>query len=176
MATNMAHLTSGAGEVRTQLLDPLQILSDRERRFVDNITMGMKISPAATAAGFKNAHRLAGRQMKKPHVARAIAYLAEENRKAAVMDRKKVMAGFLEAIEMAKVQGDPSTMVAGWREMGRMCGLYEPEKKSVDVNITAKRMIDKLETLTTSELLDYIEGESKDVTPVSTPVSALDQT
>lgn len=73
------------------------------------------------------------------------------------MNRKKVMDGFLEAIEMAKMQGEAGVMVNGWREIGRMCGYYAPEVKKIDVNITAKRVIDKLETLSDSELADMIE-------------------
>ena len=66
----------------------------------------------------------------------------------------------LDAIEMAKVQADPGVMVNGWREIGRMCGYYAAEKKVIDINITAKRAVDKLEALTDAELLEMIENDS----------------
>ena len=156
-------MKGGGMQIRTQLLDPLQMLDSRERIFAEHIATGARQVTAARAAGFKQPEKLAYRILKRPHVAKAVKYLAEENRKAAQMDRKKVMAGFLEAIDMAKIQGDTGVMVAGWREVGRMCGLYEPEKKTIDVNITAKRMIEKLETMTTEELFELAkESEEHD--------------
>ena len=158
-------------EIRSLILDPLQMLDHRERIFAEHISQGARQVVAARAAGFKQPEKLAYRILKRPHVAKAVKYLAEENRKAAQMDRKKVMAGFLEAIEIAKIQGDGGVMVAGWREVGRMCGLYEPEKKTLDVNISAKRMIDKLETLSTEELFELadessaIDGEFTELPP-----------
>ena len=74
--------------------------------------------------------------------------------------RKKVMDGMLEAIEMAKLQSEPATMVGGWREIGRMCGYYAAEKRVLDINITAKRAVDKLETLSDAELLEMIDKDS----------------
>lgn len=169
--TDPANIMEGSGqEIRTILLDPLQMLDPRERIFAEHVANGARQVVAARAAGFKQPEKLAYRVLKRPHVAKAVKYLADENRKAAQMDRKKVMAGFLDAIEIAKLQGDPGVMVAGWREVGRMCGLYEPEKKTLDVNITAKRMISKLETMTTEELFeladeadDAIDGEFQEL-------------
>jgi len=76
------------------------------------------------------------------------------------MTRKKVMDGMLEAIEMAKLQAEPATMVNGWREIGRMCGYYAAERKILDINITAKRAVDQLEMLSDGELLEMIERDS----------------
>jgi hypothetical protein len=77
------------------------------------------------------------------------------------MTRKQVMDGFKEAIDMAKVQAEPATMVSGWREIARMCGYYAPEKREINVNITAKRAVDQLETLSDDELLEIIEKDSE---------------
>jgi succinate dehydrogenase flavin-adding protein (antitoxin of CptAB toxin-antitoxin module) len=59
------------------------------------------------------------------------------------------------------MQADSGNMIAGWREIGRMCGYYAPEVKKIDVNITAKRAIDKLETLSDEDLLQMIEDSSQ---------------
>ena len=163
MTQALGDLQGTGQEIRTTLLDPLQMLDPRERIFAEHIAGGARQVMAARAAGFKQPEKLAYRVLKRPHVARAVKFLADENRKACQMDRKKVMAGFLDAIEIAKLQADGSTMVAGWREVGRMCGLYEPEKKELAVSVTAKRMIDKLETMTTEELFELAaESEAVD--------------
>ena len=41
-----------------------------------------------------------------------------------------------------------------------MCGYYAAEKKVIDINITAKRAVDKLEGMTDAELLEMIEEDS----------------
>jgi hypothetical protein len=158
-----SNLTSSTGTIRKALLDPLQFLDERETIYAQMIVAGMKPPGAARAAGYKQPEKLGYRVLKRTHVAKAVQFLAEENRKAAQMTREKVMNGFSEAIDMARMQGDAGNMVAGWREIGRMCGLYEPERKQVDVNLNAKRVISKLETMSTDELFDFIEGESEEV-------------
>jgi hypothetical protein len=163
LAENIKHLDMPGTELKTRFLDPVQRLDPRERIFAQNIANGVPTSQAGRLAGYKNPNKLSYRVLKRVHVAQAIDHLAKQNRAASNMDREKVMKGFAEAIDMAKLQGDASTMVAGWREIGRMCGLYEPDKKTVDVNLTGKRLIGKLETLTTAELFELVE---KDVTPL----------
>ena len=70
------------------------------------------------------------------------------------MSRKRVMHGILEAIDMAKDQRQPSTAIAGWREVGRMCGFYEPERREVQLSVTGKEVIEELKSLTRTQLLE----------------------
>lgn len=139
--------------------NPVMALTDKQQIFVKQIMKGVPQGQAARLAGYKFADQDASVMLRKPHIQDALAYLGKRHEKAADMSRKKVMDGFKEAIEMAKLQGDPSVMVNGWREIGRMCGYYAAEKKILDVNITAKRAVDKLETLSDAELLEMIEED-----------------
>ncbi len=145
-------------------------LTDRQRIFVESIARGMKQTMAARTAGYEGPNVVGCRLMKDPKIQDAIAQFHRKHEKSVQMTRKKVMEGMLEAIEMAKVQSDPNTMVNGWREIGRMCGYYAAERKVIDINISAKRVVDKLETLTDAELLEMIgkdeeaiEGEFAEV-------------
>jgi phage terminase small subunit len=61
---------------------------------------------------------------------------------------------------MAKIQADPTAMIAGWREVGKMCGYYEPVKKQIDVNITGNVVMERLNRLSDSELLKLIEQQT----------------
>jgi hypothetical protein len=150
--------------------DPLMSLTDKQRIFVDALMRGQSQTMAARSAGYGQAHIEATRLMKKPKIHEAVAHLHRKHEKASQMSRKKVMNGLLESIEMAKVQAEPGVMVAGWREIGRMCGYYAAEKRVLDINITAKRAVDQLESLSDAELLkmidtdsDMIEGEFTEV-------------
>ena len=125
--------------------------------FAQCIIKGMNPVQAGRAAGYSQPEKNVYKMMKSPKIQDAINYLHKKHEKAADMTRKKVMDGFLEAVEMAKMQGEAGVMVNGWREIGKMCGYYAPETKKIDINITAKRVIDRLETLSDSELAEMIE-------------------
>jgi hypothetical protein len=140
--------------------NPLYALTEKQRLFVNAIMKGQNQTLAARTAGYSNAGVEATRVIRLPQVKEALAFLNKKHEKAAQMTRKKVMDGFTDAIEMARIQGEPATMVAGWREIARMCGYFAPEEKNINVNITAKRAVDKLETLSDDELLEMIEKDN----------------
>jgi len=141
--------------------DPNVGLSDRQRIFVESIARGMSQTLAARTAGYSSPNVRGHHLMKDPKIQDAVAQFHRKHEKSVQMTRKKVMEGMLEAIEMAKVQADPGTMVNGWREIGRMCGYYAAERKVIDINISAKRVVDKLETLTDAELLEMISKDEE---------------
>jgi hypothetical protein len=141
--------------------DPLHTLTDKQKIFVDCLMRGNTQTMAARTAGYGQPAIDANRLMKSPRIKGALTHMQKKYEKASQMSRKKVMDGMLEAIDMAKVQSEPGVMVAGWREIGRMCGYYAAEKKIIDINITAKRAVDKLETMSDSELLEMIDTDSE---------------
>lgn len=94
------------------------------------------------------------------------AVVAKERRKNELvieMTREKAMNGFMEAVEMARIQADPATMIKGWTEIARMCGYYAPDTKKIEVSVSAKRLVDKFETMSDDELLKYAEKDIIDV-------------
>lgn len=145
----------------TKLTSPLHYLTEQQRLFVDQIIKGKPPIVAARIAGYAQPESQATTIAKSPKVAAAIQFLYKRHEAAAQMTRKKVMDGMLEAIDMARLQADAGNMISGWREIGRMCGYYAPEVKKIDINITAKRVIDKLETLSDDDLVKMIEDSSQ---------------
>lgn len=145
----------------TPSANPMQALTDKQQAYVTNVCRGIPLTTAARLAGYTNPGVESARNQKNPQVLAAIDSEQYKYQKASMMTRKKVMDGMLEAIEMAKIQSDPGVMVSGWREIGRMCGYYAADRKEINVNITAKRAVDKLEMLTDSELLEMIEEDSE---------------
>lgn len=139
------------------LTSPVHFLTDQQRIFVDAIIKGRAPGTAARMAGYAQPDSQGYLILKSPKVQEAVRYLHKKHEKAADMSRKKVMDGLLEAIEIAKIQADAGVMVSGWREIGKMCGYYAPEVKKIDINITAKRVVDKLETLSDEDLLQMVE-------------------
>lgn len=149
---------------------PVIDLSEQQRLFVNGIMQGMGPNVAARSAGYAQPDMHGRRMLKTEKIQAAIRYLNKKYEQKANMSRKKVMDGFLEAIDLARLSAEPGVMVQGWREIGRLCGYYAPEVKKVDISISAKRAIGKMETMSTDELMklievdtSFIEGEAIEV-------------
>lgn len=152
------------------LTSPLHYLTEQQKIFVDQIMKGKGPNVAARIAGYSQPDAQGYTIAKSPKVQAAIKYLHKKHEQASQMTRKKVMDGMLEAIDMARMQADAGVMIAGWREIGRMCGYYAPEVKKIDINISAKRVIDKLETLSDADLVKMIEDSSQVIEAEATEI------
>lgn len=144
-----------------ELTSPEHMLTDQQKAFVKHVLQGKGPVIAARMAGYAQPEAQGPVILKSPKVQQAIQSLYRKHEKAADMDRKKVLDGFLDAIDMAKIQADAGTMVAGWREIGRLCGYYAPEVKKIEVSISAKRVMDQLETLSDDDLLKMVEESAQ---------------
>ena len=43
------------------------------------------------------------------------------------IDRERVIAELQDAIDIARFRSDSMAMIAGWREIARLCGFYTPQ-------------------------------------------------
>lgn len=138
-------------------------LFPRQQRFVEEYLSCGNGTQAAVRAGYgrAGAHVEASRLLKDPKVAAAVRTGQSELAARHEVTRDRVVKELLEAVDLARSQGDPGGMISGWREIGRLMGLYASEKAvKVDVNIAAKRLVGHLETLPDAELLRICEGEA----------------
>ena len=152
---------------------PIHSLDPRERQFAMFIVEGKSIRTAALLAGY-GGESMNGRSRKRlsedPRIVRAVNFMRKKSEQSILTSRKKVLEGFLYAIEQAKLTAEPMVQIAGWREIGKMCGYYAPEVKEININIGAKRVIGQLEVLSDTELLqliekdrEAIEGEAREI-------------
>ena len=166
--SNVAHapenLLSRREKAKNGSLNPDAPLTEMQRQFVTFfVDHQMTQTAAARAAGFAQPGTEANYLMQHPKITRAIAERRAEYAAASQVTKKRVVDGFLEAIEMAKMKADPLTMVAGWREVGKMCGHYEPTKAHIEVSVNGQVMLQHLNTMSDEELLRIAEGEVIDV-------------
>lgn len=137
---------------------PDQPLTEMQRQFVINIgEHGMNHTAAARAAGFNHPTVQGSQLMRQPKIRAAIATAREAYAKASGMTRQKVIDGFIESIDMARIKSDPLTMIAGWREVGKMCGFYEPSKSKIEISVNGKVMLEKLSSMSDAELLQLTQ-------------------
>ena len=140
--------------------DPSQPLTEKQRMFVHHLVHDkLNQTAAARLAGFNQPATAANSLMKNPKVLAAIAEERAEYAKASGMTKRKVIEGFAEAIDLARIKADPVAMIAGWREIGKMCGFYEATKTKVEVSVQGQVLIQRLNTMSDEELLALVEGD-----------------
>ena len=154
---------TGTNECAEQI-DPNKPLTEKQRLFVKNWAAGDTPHNAAIRAGYsEGGATLAYRLIRMPNILR----LYEEEKRlyedSAQMTRKRVMEGLLEGVEMAKLMAEPASVIAGWREIGKMCGYYEVVRKKVDINVTGNVVMQRMERMTDADLMKLIQGTVQDV-------------
>lgn len=137
-------------------VDPNKPLTEKAKLFVKFWAQGESISSAAARAGYGDGATYAYRLV---HYPQAKALYAQEKalyEQAAQMTRKKVMDMLVDAYDMAKMTAEPSSMVAAAREIGKMCGYYEPQKIKIEHSLAngAARM----DRLSDEELMEVIRN------------------
>jgi phage terminase small subunit len=149
-----------ATTARTQAIkSPKRKLTEMQAMFVRHWAAGESILTASARAGYSDGGTYAYRLAKDPLVIEVYEREKKLYEEACQMTRKKVMDGFLEAAEMARLQADPTAMTGAWREIGKMCGYYEPRKVDVNVNVNGT-ITQKVERLSDAQLLALIKGEA----------------
>lgn len=139
-----------------ELIDPDKPLTEKQKMFVKFWAEGDSIPGASRRAGYADGAQMAYRMVHMPNILALKAKYAAAYEETAQMDRKQVMDGFKEAIEMAKLMADPQAMIAGWREIGKMCGYYAPVETRVKVDVSGNLVLDKMNSMSDAELLKII--------------------
>ena len=60
------------------------------------------------------------------------------------------------ASQIRRTMAEPATMVSAAREIGKICGLYEPQKVQINVSGSVQHEIHRFEAMTDAELLEVL--------------------
>ena len=157
-------------EEMAEVIDPDKPLTEKQKLFVKYWAQGDSLTSAGLRAGYsEGGMKVVYRLAKMPNI---LALKSEYELKWEAdnqMSRQKVMNGMLESIEMAKLMAEPSSMIAGWPEIGTICGSSAPVEHKVKVDVTGNIVLDKLNALSDAELLKIISGQSSVVLPAPAP-------
>ena len=136
-------------------------LTDRQRAYVEHRLEGLSVAEAGRLAGYTMEEAAL-----RCHVERhpKIKVILRESNRAAVkklqLGREDVLQGLLDAVDAA---GGSQDLTTAWREIGRVLGVYEPQRVQVDVAAMTQA---QLQELSTEELVTlagmqgaFIEGE-----------------
>jgi phage terminase small subunit len=134
-------------------------MNEKQARFVQEYLVDRNGAAAAVRAGYssKTARQIGHRLLTHVDIAEAVRAGEAEIAAHAHITRATVMRGFQEAIEVGRSRADPSAMIAGWREIAKLCGFYAPERKQVELMSTAGLELSaEFEQMSDAELVNLI--------------------
>jgi hypothetical protein len=103
-------------------------LTQAESQYVYNVeVLGLPFKKAASMAG------LTIGMTTKPHVMQARETVRRELRGQMAITKEDVLYGIKEAIDRAKIIAEPSTEIAGWKQISLMLGYDSPAR--LDINM-----------------------------------------
>jgi len=137
-------------------VSPDKPLTEKQKAYAIARARGESVANAMAAAGYNEQVSYGYRLDKMPNVQALIRQEQALYAEAAQVDRKKVIDMHLEAFELARMVAEPSSMVAAAREIGKICGLYEPQKVQVNFNGRVQHEIHRFEAMSDAELLDVL--------------------
>lgn len=137
------------------------MLNEKQLRFIDEYCCSHSAADAARRAGYstKTARSIGHELLTKPDVQAAIQARQAATALELGVTKQKVISDLLEAIQTARVQGNPGAMIAGAREIGKLLGFYEPETQRVELSVGDRGLAAKYQGMTDQELTAIIDGQ-----------------
>ncbi len=143
-------------------------LTDMQKAFAKAIAEGNSIPASMERAGYNEQPSYGYRLVKMPNVKKLIGEYQRAYQEASKLKKEDVMAMLKKAYEVAEQLAEPASMVSAAREIGKLCGFYEPTK--VDVSI---RDHTQFARLSDQELFAMIEKATREAVD-SVEYTALD--
>lgn len=134
------------------------VLTEKQSIYVDNIMEGKSKSEAARAAGSLPTSSTAIERSQA--VQEALKAARSELEDISTIRRIDVLEGIMEAIDMGRTLAEPSTMIAGWKEIAKIMGYYAPETKRIELSTDQANVQKKLEMMSDQELLEMLQKRS----------------
>jgi hypothetical protein len=136
------------------------LLTVKQSAYVEARAMGVDMQNAVKTVYGPGMNTTDAKDLEtNPKITAALASERAKNAFMLGMTRDKVLQGFLDAIDQAKMLADPMSQIAGWREISKVCGFNAPEVKKIELTGTAKRIVDRMQSLSDQELLEIANAE-----------------
>ena len=124
--------------------NPYTELTIGQRNYVEARLQGLSTAAALRASGVI---AQASAMERNPKVRAAIRYLIKESTKSVTeLTKSDVLTGMMDAVNAAATA---SELVMAWREIGKLLGAYEPERKILEIRDYSA---DELKTLSDRDL------------------------
>ena len=141
-------------------INPYTLLTLQQKRYVEARLQGLNQKMAAKAAGSKtlNGGQYFQSLERNPKVRAAIRYLIKESMQSVEeLTKSDVLTGMMDAVNAAATAGE---LVMAWREIGKLLGAYEPEKRILEIHDYSK---DELKQLSDTDLQKLAGGKMENL-------------
>lgn len=139
------------------------VLTDQQSQYVEARASGLNKKDSLASAGYSATPSIATELEKTPSVKELLSLEYRKNAGILGITRDDVLRGLMEAVTDAKMLADPTSQIAGWREIAKICGYYAPEVRRIELGTSAKNYMQHLEQLDDVELLKLAEADVIDV-------------
>lgn len=136
----------------------LSCLTAKQSRFIDEYMIDLNGAAAAVRCGYspKTSRAIACELLTKPDIQAELQARQAADAVRLSITREVVLNGLQEAINQARVQGNPGAMISGWREIAKMLGLMAPEVKKVELSASGQDYLKRIQQMPDAELLAQI--------------------
>ncbi len=138
------------------------LLSKRQVQFVAEYAVCRNGAGAAVRAGYseRSAKVTAARLLTKANVRAALAVREAKTAQALNVTRELVLAEVQNAIRIATMNGDAMAMIAGWREVAKLCGFYATNQHAVFPRTESEITVENARAMSDAELAALDGGHS----------------
>jgi hypothetical protein len=138
-------------------------LTARQLKFAAEYAISSNAADAARKAGYSaNGAKVTGcRLLTFPNLQAAIAVARQQEAIKLDLRKEAVIAGLIDAYNMAKAQRNPSAMVRSAAEIGKLCGFYDAEVVKTPISQEGERMRRKFAEMSDDELAEIAAGRMR---------------
>ena len=132
-------------------------MTPRQNQFVTEYAASRNATQAAIKAGYspRTARQTGSDLLSNPYIRSLLADHEAAAAERLAVTRERVLEELRAAIDVAREQRNPMAMISGWREIGRICGYYAPERKQIELR-GGDRLRAQFEAMTDAELLAVV--------------------
>ena len=150
MAPKATH-NSGLKDLVLTDRNPYSELTLNQKRYVEARLQGLTAAAAERAAGICKTNTSTE---KNPKIRAAIRYLIRESTASVEeLTKSDVMTGMMDAVNSSATAAE---LVMAWREIGKLIGAYEPEKRILEIRDYTQ---DELRSVPDKDLLKLAGGK-----------------
>lgn len=130
----------------------------RIEKFIENYVLCGNAAEAARLAGYsaRSAKVQACRLTNDNRVVAEVAKRRKAFQEELQITKDDVLAGLLNAIQLAKEQQNPSAMISGLAQIAKLCGFYEPNVSRIEISDETLRLKHRFAAMSDDELLAVI--------------------
>lgn len=140
-------------------------INEPQKKYVQARAKGLTKKQSALMAGYTPDSDDGVGVEDSPTVQAALAEIRAETAANVKITKEDVVQMLMDAVDMAKLLGDPTAVVSAARELGKMLGFYAPEVKKITHGLDRKSIIAIMDAMNDEELMRLSNARTIEAEP-----------